>query len=110
MMHNPAQSFSPHWSRKVAGGGTAWYVAGVTAPFSLAYGNPDPALFPAAGVEAAAKRVLEDPEAAGIALQYGTVQGQPAFMDMMAEKLLLKEGLKVGRENIVIPNGASAAI
>jgi 2-aminoadipate transaminase len=110
MMQVKGQSFAPHWSRKVAGGGTAWYVAGVTAPFSLAYGNPDPALFPAAGVEAAAKRVLEDPEAAGIALQYGTVQGQPAFMDMMTEKLLREEGIQVGRENIVITNGASAAI
>lgn len=110
MTHDGKQPFSPHWSRKVAGGGTAWYVAGVTAPFSLAYGNPDPALFPAAEVEAAAKRVLSDPEAAGIALQYGTVQGQPAFMDMMAQKLLAEEGIAIGRENIVITNGASAAI
>ncbi len=61
-------------------------------------------------MEAAAKRVLDDPEAAGIALQYGTVQGQPAFMDMMAEKLFAEEYIRVGRENIVITNGASAAI
>lgn len=110
MTQNRSQPFAPHWSRKVAGGGTAWYVAGVTAPFSLAYGNPDPALFPAEGVEAAAKRVLADPESAGIALQYGTVQGQPAFMDMMASKLLDEEGIAITRENIVITNGASAAI
>lgn len=110
MSTNPTQPFTPHWSRKVAGGGTAWYVAGVTAPFSLAYGNPDPALFPAEGVEAAAQRVLNDPEAAGIALQYGTVQGSPPFMDFMAEKLLREEGIKIGRQNIVITNGASAAI
>ncbi|MEO5951626.1 MAG: PLP-dependent aminotransferase family protein [Chloroflexia bacterium] len=110
MTHDAGQPFSPHWSRKVAGGGTAWYVTGVTAPFSLAYGNPDPALFPAAEIQAAAKRVLSDPESAGIALQYGTVQGQPAFMDMMAQKLLAEEGIAIGRENIVITNGASAAI
>ncbi len=109
MIHNSAR-FIPHWSRKVARGGTAWYVAGVSAPFSLAYGNPDPALFPAEGIEDAVGRVLADPELAGIGLQYGSVQGQPAFMDMVAGKLLAGEGIAIGRDNIVITNGASAAI
>jgi 2-aminoadipate transaminase len=102
--------FTPHWSRKVAAGGTAWYIAGVTAPFSLAYGNPDPALFPSDGIQQAATRVLSDPESAGISLQYGPVQGQPAFMDMMAAKLMSEEGIGIAREHIVITNGASAAI
>ncbi|HST06432.1 MAG TPA: PLP-dependent aminotransferase family protein [Chloroflexia bacterium] len=102
--------YTPHWSRKVAGGGTAWYVAGVTEPYSLAYGNPDPALFPTEGIEAAAKRVLADPDSAGIALQYGLVQGQPAFMDMLVEKLRTEGGISVTRDNIVVTNGASAAV
>ena len=36
--------------------------------------------------------MLADPEAAGIALQYGLVQGQPAFMDMLVDKLRAEEG------------------
>src|SRR5205823_9428160 len=94
--------YQPNWSRKVASGGPAWYVAGMSAPLSLTYGNPDPALFPAEGIEAAARRVLADPEAAGIALQYAPVQGLPAFMDMVEEKLLAEEGIRVARENVII--------
>jgi 2-aminoadipate transaminase len=82
----------------------------VSAPYSLAYGNPDPALFPAEGIEAATRKVLADPEAAGIALQYGLVQGQPAFIDMLIDKLRAEEGINSARENVVVTNGASAAV
>lgn len=110
MSEQADKPYTPHWSRKVASGGTAWYVAGVSAPYSLAYGNPDPALFPAEGIEAAARKVLADPEAAGIALQYGLVQGQPAFIDLLVDKLRAEEGISITRENVVVTNGASAAV
>lgn len=110
MTQQDSNAFTPYWSRKVASGGTAWYIGGVSAPFSLAYGNPEPSLFPASELDAAAQRVLADPEASGIGLQYGGVQGQPGFLDFIAAKLDQEEGIQAGRENLVITNGASAAI
>ena len=38
---------------------------------SLAYGMPDPALFPTAGLAAAAQEALGDPARYAVALQYG---------------------------------------
>ncbi len=102
--------FTPEWSRHVADGGEAWFVGGVRAPFSMAYGNPDPALFPAQEIAAAASRVLSDPARAAVALQYGLVRGQPELLALVAEKLEREEGIHVTPENIVITNGASAAI
>jgi 2-aminoadipate transaminase len=102
--------FMPQWSRHVAGGGEAWFSGGVRVPLSMAYGNPDPALFPAEGIAAAAARVLADPERMAVALQYGAIQGQPELMALVAEKLRREEGIEVGQENIIITNGASAAI
>ena len=53
--------------------------AGAVPPdiISLAYGMPDPALFPAAGLAAAAEEALRDPARYAVALQYGNVGGNP---------------------------------
>src|SRR4029453_7917923 len=102
--------YSPQWSRRVAGGGEAWFSGGVRVPLSMAYGNPDPMLFPAKGIAAAADRILSDPEKAAVALQYGAIQGQPEMMSLVAGKLAREEGISVTREKIIITNGASAAI
>src|SRR5438874_1815121 len=102
--------YMPEWSRRVANGGTAWFVGGVRAQLSMAYGNPDPALFPVEGIAEAAARILSDPARAAVALQYGSVQGQPEMLSLVADKLYREEGISVTQENIVITNGASAAI
>jgi 2-aminoadipate transaminase len=110
MNTQPETLFTPHWSRRVADGGDAWYGGGVRVPLSMAFGNPSPDLFPAGEVAAAAGRVLADPERAAVALQYGSVRGLPEFMAMLADKLDLEEGLKVAPENLVITSGAAGAI
>ncbi|MEO8288242.1 MAG: PLP-dependent aminotransferase family protein [Chloroflexota bacterium] len=102
--------YTPQWARRVAAGGTAWFSGGVSAPYSMAYGNPDPALFPADDVAAAAARILADPRRAALALQYGNIQGLPELIEMLAAKLHREEGISVTRENIIITNGASSAI
>jgi 2-aminoadipate transaminase len=102
--------YTPEWSRRVASGGAAWFIGGVRAPLSMAYGNPDPALFPVEGIAEAVAHILSDPARAAVALQYGSVQGQPEMLSLVADKLHREEGIKVTQENIVITNGASAAI
>jgi 2-aminoadipate transaminase len=101
--------YTPQWARRVAGGGVAWFSGGVRAPFSMAYGNPDPALFPSEGIAAAAARVLADPDRAAVALQYGSIQGQPKMIALVASRLE-EEGIHVNTENVIITNGASSAI
>lgn len=76
----------------------------------MAYGNPDPELFPAEEIAAAAERILSDPQRAAIALQYGAIQGQSEMMSLVADKLKREESIHVTQENVVITNGASAAI
>jgi len=100
--------FTPEWSRRVAGG--TGFSGGVRAPFSLSYGNPDPALFPAHEIAAATDRVLSDTARVAVALQYGSIQGQPELIALVAEKLEREEGIQVAAENVVITNGALAAI
>jgi len=100
--------FTPEWSRRVAG--VARFSSGVRAPFSMAYGSPDPALFPAEAIAAATDRVLADPARVAVALQYGSIQGQPELIALVAEKLEREEGIRVTAQNVVITNGASAAI
>jgi 2-aminoadipate transaminase len=104
--HEPP--FTPDWSRRVAG--ATGFSGGVRAPFSLSYGNPDPALFPADAIAAATDRVLSDPARVAVALQYGSIQGQPELIALVAEKLEREESIHVTAQNIVITNGALAGI
>jgi 2-aminoadipate transaminase len=77
---------------------------------SLAYGMPDPALFPAAGLAAAADEALRDPARYAVALQYGNVQGNPLLLTELGRKLEVEEGRPVGPGSLVMTNGSSQAI
>ncbi|HYP19367.1 MAG TPA: aminotransferase class I/II-fold pyridoxal phosphate-dependent enzyme, partial [Chloroflexia bacterium] len=100
----------PRWARRITQDLSPPFGGGVLAPLSMIYGNPDPALFPAAGMAEATARVLADPTLAPLALQYGAIQGQPNLISMLVDKLNHDEGLDVSPANILITNGASAAI
>jgi DNA-binding transcriptional MocR family regulator len=76
----------------------------------MMYGMPDPTLFPASGLSAAAARVLEDPSRAAVALQYGTIQGEPDLIAMLVDKLSHDEDLSISPSNLLITAGAAAAI
>ena len=65
------------------------------APLSLAYGMPDPSLFPYAELAAATARVLQDPAKGAAALQYGRLQGVSSLLSMLSSKLNHDEGLSV---------------
>jgi 2-aminoadipate transaminase len=62
---------------------------------SLAYGMPDPALFPTAGLAAAAQEALGDPARYAVALQYGNVGGNPLLLAELGRKLEGEEGRPV---------------
>ena len=94
----------------MAGGGTTWYVGGVRAPTLDGVRQPRPGALPHRRIAQAAARILSDPARAAVALQYGSVQGQPEMLSLVADKLYREEGISVAQENIVITNGASAAI
>jgi DNA-binding transcriptional MocR family regulator len=59
---------------------------------SLAYGMPDPALFPAAGLAEAAQEALRDAATCAVALQYGNVGGNPLLLAELGRKLAAEEG------------------
>jgi 2-aminoadipate transaminase len=77
---------------------------------SLAYGMPDPALFPAAGLAAAAEEALRDRGRYAVALQYGNVGGNPLLLAELGRKLEAEEGRPVEPGSLVITNGSSQAI
>jgi 2-aminoadipate transaminase len=86
--------------------------AGAVPPdvISLAYGMPDPALFPTAGLAAAAAEALRDPATHAVALQYGNVGGNPLLVAELARKLESEEGRPVPAGSLVMTNGSSQAI
>jgi 2-aminoadipate transaminase len=86
--------------------------AGASPPdvISLAYGMPDPALFPAAGLAAAAQEALGDPTRYAVALQYGNVGGNPLLLAELGRKLEGEEGRPVTPGSLVMTNGSSQAI
>jgi DNA-binding transcriptional MocR family regulator len=86
--------------------------AGAVPPdvISLAYGMPDPALFPAAGLAAAAEEALRDPARYAVALQYGNVGGNPFLLTELGRKLEAEEGRPVAAGSLVMTNGSSQAI
>jgi 2-aminoadipate transaminase len=77
---------------------------------SLAYGMPDPALFPAAGLAEAAAEALRDPAACAVALQYGNVAGNPLLLAELGRKLAAEDGRAVEAGSLVMTNGSSQAI
>src|SRR5262245_61348268 len=86
--------------------------AGAAPPdvISLAYGMPDPALFPTAGLAAAAQEALGDPARYAVALQYGNVGGNPLLLSELGRKLEGEEGRPVTPGSLVMTNGSSQAI
>jgi 2-aminoadipate transaminase len=86
--------------------------AGASPPdvISLAYGMPDPALFPTAGLAAAAQEALGDPARYAVALQYGNVGGNPLLLSELGRKLEGEEGRPVTPGTLVMTNGSSQAI
>ena len=86
--------------------------AGAVPPdiISLAYGMPDPALFPTAGLAAAAEEALRDPARYAVALQYGNVGGNPLLLGELGRKLEGEEGRPVEPGSLAMTNGSSQAI
>ena len=86
--------------------------AGASPPdvISLAYGMPDPALFPTAGLATAAQEALGDPARYAVALQYGNVGGNPLLLAELGRKLEGEEGRPVPPGTLVMTNGSSQAI
>jgi 2-aminoadipate transaminase len=86
--------------------------AGAVPPdiISLAYGMPDPALVPAAGLAAAAVEALRDPARYAVALQYGNVGGNPLLLTELGRKLEAEEGRPVASGSLLMTNGSSQAI
>lgn len=109
-LDRPQTRFEPRWARRVAGEAALPFVGGPRPEFSLAYGLPDPQLFPSAELAEAATRVLGDPTMAASALQYGAVHGHPRLLRLLADKLNRDEGLDLAPENLLITSGSSAAI
>ena len=91
---------------------TAMPRAGASPPdvISLAYGMPDPALFPTVGLAAAAQEALGDPARYAVALQYGNVGGNPLLLAELGRKLEGEEGRPVAPGTLVMTNGSSQAI
>jgi DNA-binding transcriptional MocR family regulator len=77
---------------------------------SLAYGMPDPILFPTAGLAAAAEEALRDPARYAVALQYSNVGGNPLLLTELGQKLEAEEGRPVEAGSLAMTNGSSQAI
>jgi 2-aminoadipate transaminase len=71
-------------------------------------GKPDPASFPYDGLVEATARMMKEEGAE--ALTYGDALGYDGLRDLVVHKYDLFEGLKVGRENVIIANGSGAAL
>jgi 2-aminoadipate transaminase len=77
---------------------------------SFAFGMPDPALFPAAGLAEAAQHALGDVDAYAVALQYGHAPGNPLLLAELARKLEGEEDRAVAPGTLLATNGSSQAI
>src|SRR5438128_11654 len=105
----PAARFEAQWARRAAAPGDLPF-SRERAPLSLAYGMPDPSLFPYAELASATARVLQDPAKGAAALQYGRLQGVSSLLSMLGSKLNHDEGLPVHPDNLLITAGSSGAI
>jgi 2-aminoadipate transaminase len=95
------------WSRRVESAAGVPFGSGSSAPLSLMYGWPDPALFPAEQLKEAAARALAN--APADAMQYGAIRGQAQFLDLVSQRLS-REGINAPHENLLITTGSAAAI
>lgn len=76
---------------------------------SFAGGIPDPALFPAAAIEAAYRAILADPALRAQAFQYSVSEGYRPLRDWIAT-YMGSLGVPCGPENILITNGSQQAL
>ncbi len=74
---------------------------------SLGGGMPAPELFPASSIQAAATKVLT--EQGPQALQYSQTEGYPLLREFLVNHLL-RRGIKVKAENILITNGSQQGL
>jgi len=74
----------------------------------LAFGEPDPALFPAAALAEAAREALADGGATVLA--YGANPGPPALRRRLAERLTALEGHETGVDETLVSGGNSQAL
>jgi 2-aminoadipate transaminase len=103
--------FSTLYSRKAQGLPDApRMAAGKGAPpkISFIYGFPDPSSLPGKAVAEATARAME--HSAEKALQYGSVTGVPALIDVLLAKLARDQKITAGPENVIITSGASQAV
>ncbi|MBC8447036.1 MAG: PLP-dependent aminotransferase family protein [Chloroflexi bacterium] len=75
---------------------------------SFYYGHPDPEAFPLAELQAAIEATLQRHVPA--ALLYGPEQGPSLLLDILCQKLLQDEGLRLRREHLFITAGASQGL
>ena len=73
----------------------------------LAFGEPDPALFPAAGLAAACREALAE---GGEALSYGANAGPAGLRRRLAERLTRLETRATGEDETLISGGNSQAL
>ena len=76
---------------------------------SFAGGIPDPALFSAAALAAAHRRILEDPRRSQQALQYSISEGYPPLRHWIAGHMA-SLGVACGPEHILVTSGAQQAL
>lgn len=81
-----------------------------TENISLAYGQPDPNLFPAEGLSEASADALRNFSEYAVALQYGPGNGNPVLLEHLSKKLEQEEGKPVEPGSLLITNGSSQAI
>jgi DNA-binding transcriptional MocR family regulator len=74
----------------------------------LSFGEPDPALFPAAGLAEACREALS--EGGGVALAYGANAGPAALRGRLAERLTGLEARPTGDDETLISGGNSQAL
>ena len=74
----------------------------------LAFGEPDPALFPAEGLTEACVAVLAD--GGGAALPYGANAGPAALRRLLVERIATLEGRRVDIDEVFITGGNSQAL
>ena len=103
-------TFAPHWARRASGDEVLPFRGAGPVALSMAYGLPDPRLFPAQELSEAAARVLADPARMPRALQYGGNPGVAPLLALLVEKLNADEGLGLAAENVLVTNGSSGAI
>ena len=75
---------------------------------SLACGNPDASLFPAAALAQAAFDVIaQEPVSA---LQYGKTKGYPPFLDYLCARLKQKQGVCCAEDELLITSGSQQGL